>query len=100
MVLLARTNHIHEAFARLPLRMGAARPRPPGSSTSRRDAPQPDRVHRLDGENQVNSPKRIVWTALLSLLIVPFTMAQTVKFAENKLKNGLRVILSEDHSAP
>src|SRR5437867_11251586 len=27
-------------------------------------------------------------------------MAQTVKFTEHKLKNGLRVILPEDHSAP
>jgi predicted Zn-dependent peptidase len=38
--------------------------------------------------------------ALLSLLALPAAMAQTVKFTDNKLKNGLRVILSEDHSAP
>jgi zinc protease len=34
------------------------------------------------------------------LLIVSSAMAQSVKFTEHKLKNGLRVILSEDHSAP
>src|SRR6476620_6964934 len=38
--------------------------------------------------------------ALLLLLAVPAAMAQSVKFTEHKLKNGLRVILSEDHSAP
>ena len=37
---------------------------------------------------------------LLLLLAVPAAMAQSVKFTEHKLKNGLRVILSEDHSAP
>ena len=37
---------------------------------------------------------------LLLLLIAPLASAQTVKFTEHKLKNGLRVILSEDHSAP
>ena len=43
---------------------------------------------------------RLLVTAFLSLLILPFAMAQSVKFTEHKLKNGLRVILSEDHSAP
>src|SRR2546425_11189580 len=43
--------------------------------------------------------KHIVWM-LSSLLIIPAAMAQSVKFTEHKLKNGLRVILSEDHSAP
>src|ERR1044071_8266845 len=37
---------------------------------------------------------------LALLLVVPAAMAQSVKFTEHKLKNGLRVILSEDHSAP
>jgi predicted Zn-dependent peptidase len=37
---------------------------------------------------------------LVLLLLVPAAMAQTVKFTDHKLKNGLRVILSEDHSAP
>src|SRR5262249_27502612 len=54
----------------------------------------------MDGENKVKLTKRIVATALISLCIVPFAMAQSVKFTEHKLKNGLRVILSEDHSAP
>src|SRR5437868_9993249 len=37
---------------------------------------------------------------LLFLLVLPAAEAQSVKFTEHKLKNGLRVILSEDHSAP
>lgn len=41
-----------------------------------------------------------VIAALLVLLILPGAMAQNVNFTEHKLKNGLRVILSEDHSAP
>src|SRR5262249_6283498 len=52
-----------------------------------------------DGENKVNSTKTLL-AALLSLLAVQFASAQTVKFTEHKLKNGLRIILSEDHSAP
>src|SRR5204863_147494 len=32
--------------------------------------------------------------------ILPLATAQSVKFTEHKLKNGLRIILSEDHSAP
>jgi len=43
--------------------------------------------------------KHIVWMLPL-LLLVSSAMAQSVKFTEHKLKNGLRVILSEDHSAP
>jgi zinc protease len=54
----------------------------------------------MDGENQVKLIKYISLTALLSLLILPAANGQTVKFTEHKLKNGLRVILSEDHSAP
>ena len=37
---------------------------------------------------------------LVVLFVMPAAMAQSVKFTEHKLKNGLRVILSEDHSAP
>src|SRR5207249_9227074 len=55
-------------------------------------------------EQNLNSMKlnqRILFMAVLSLLLViPAGMAQSVKFTEHKLKNGLRVILSEDHSAP
>jgi zinc protease len=54
----------------------------------------------MDGENKVNSTRRIVITVFLCLFIVPFAAGQAVKFSEHKLKNGLRVILSEDHSAP
>jgi len=44
--------------------------------------------------------KRILAAALVALLVLPAALAQTVRFNEHKLKNGLRVILSEDHSAP
>ncbi len=45
--------------------------------------------------------KQTFTAAILALLLViPAAMAQSVKFTEHKLKNGLRVILSEDHSAP
>jgi zinc protease len=57
----------------------------------------------VDGENKVKSRlliTRLLLTSFISLCIVPFAMAQSVKFTEHKLKNGLRVILSEDHSAP
>src|ERR1044071_5052045 len=60
-------------------------------------------MHRMDGENKVNSKTltRPLFIALLFCLIVPLASAQQgVKFTEHKLKNGLRVILSEDHSAP
>ena len=40
-----------------------------------------------------------LFVLLVALIAVP-AMAQTVKYTEHKLKNGLRVILSEDHSAP
>jgi predicted Zn-dependent peptidase len=39
-------------------------------------------------------------TMVVALLLAPIAEAQTVQFTEHKLKNGLRVILSEDHSAP
>jgi predicted Zn-dependent peptidase len=54
----------------------------------------------MDGENQVNSTKKICVLAALALSIIPQAGAQSVKYTEHKLKNGLRVILSEDHSAP
>jgi predicted Zn-dependent peptidase len=48
----------------------------------------------------VKTAKQIFWTAVFSLLVVSVATGQTVKFTEHRLKNGLRVILSEDHSAP
>src|SRR6058998_2419797 len=49
----------------------------------------------------MKSNRHPLLTAILSLpLLIPAGMAQSVKFTEHKLKNGLRVILSEDHSAP
>jgi len=57
----------------------------------------------VDGENKVKSRilvARLLFSLFVSLSIAPLSMAQSVKFTEHKLKNGLRVILSEDHSAP
>src|SRR5215475_15805901 len=49
----------------------------------------------------MKSIKQTICAAILAFLVViPAAMAQTVNFTEHKLKNGLRVILSEDHSAP
>src|SRR6516165_5399568 len=100
MVFLAGTDKIDEAPARSRIRVGAARPRPPRPSTARPDAPEADRLHHLDGENTLKPIKLIASAALALLLLIPAAMAQTVKFTDHKLKNGLRVILSEDHSAP
>src|SRR5437763_4456656 len=45
--------------------------------------------------------RQTIFTAAFTfLLVMPAAMAQSVKFTEHKLKNGLRIILSEDHSAP
>ena len=44
--------------------------------------------------------KHILLASLIVLVAAFSVTAQTVKFTEHKLKNGLRVILSEDHSAP
>src|SRR6516162_6167582 len=49
MVLLAGTDKIDETPARPRIRVGASRARPPRTSTARRDAPQADRLHHLDG---------------------------------------------------
>src|SRR5689334_17787149 len=54
----------------------------------------------MDGENKVNPMKKLFITTFLMLLVVSLATAQAVKFTEHKLKNGLWVILSEDHSAP
>jgi predicted Zn-dependent peptidase len=44
--------------------------------------------------------KRLFAIPLLLLLILPSAFGQAVRFTDHKLKNGLRIILSEDHSAP
>jgi len=41
-----------------------------------------------------------LWALLLVLLLAPLSLAQKVNYKEYKLKNGLRVILAEDHNAP
>src|SRR2546428_3684750 len=49
----------------------------------------------------MKTSQHVLLTAILSLMLtIPAAMAQSVKFSEHKLKNGLRIILSEDHSAP
>src|SRR5437773_1232471 len=104
MVLLAGANKIDETSAGSEVPVGAARPWPPRAPIGRTDASKAQRMHRMDEEQNLNSMKlnqRILFMAVLSLLLViPAGMAQSVKFTEHKLKNGLRVILSEDHSAP
>jgi predicted Zn-dependent peptidase len=65
-------------------------------------------MYRLDEDQTLKSlklrmklTKHITFATILALLLViPAAMAQSIKFTEHKLKNGLRVILSEDHSAP
>ena len=54
----------------------------------------------FDGKNLMKTTKHIFAAALIALLILPAVQAQGVKFTEHRLKNGLRVLLSEDHSAP
>jgi zinc protease len=44
--------------------------------------------------------KHLFAIPLLLLLILPSAFGQAVRFTDHKLKNGLRIILSEDHSAP
>ncbi len=55
-------------------------------------------------EDQINKPmktiKHITTVLLIALFAAATASAQAVKFTEHKLKNGLRIILSEDHSAP
>lgn len=41
-----------------------------------------------------------VWAACILAGVVTLAADNTIKFTDLKLKNGLRVILSEDHSAP
>lgn len=48
----------------------------------------------------MNTAKRLSIAALSTLLVASSALGQTVDFKEFKLKNGLRVILAEDHSAP
>src|SRR6266404_97794 len=48
----------------------------------------------------MKTTKQIFAAALIALLIGTAGVAESVKFTEHKLKNGLRIILSEDHSAP
>src|SRR6266705_3650453 len=48
----------------------------------------------------MKTTKHILLASMIVLLAAFSVTAQTVKFTEHKLKNGLRVILSEDHSAP
>jgi zinc protease len=44
--------------------------------------------------------RQLFGAVILAFLFLPVAFAQNVKFTEHKLKNGLRVILSEDHATP
>ncbi len=48
----------------------------------------------------MNAAKRLPIVLLSTLLVVSSAFGQTVDFKEFRLRNGLRVILAEDHSAP
>jgi zinc protease len=48
----------------------------------------------------MKTTKQLFRSCLLIVLIAAGASGQSVKFTEHKLKNGLRIILSEDHSAP
>ena len=54
----------------------------------------------MDGENKVKPTRQIPMALLLSLVVAAGATAQTVKYTEHKLKNGLRVILSSDNAVP
>ena len=43
---------------------------------------------------------RVLATALLVVVSVSAADGPVIKFSDVKLKNGLRVIISEDHTAP
>ena len=48
----------------------------------------------------MKTTKHIAAAALVLFLLLPAALGESVKFKEHRLKNGLRVILSEDHSTP
>src|SRR5207247_11132042 len=104
MVLLDGANKINETSAGCEIPVGADRAWQPWPPIGRTDASKAHRMHRMDEEQKLNSMKlnqRILFMAVLSLLpVIPAGMAQSVKFTGHKLKNGLRVIVSEDDSAP
>src|SRR5215510_11656968 len=60
----------------------------------------------MDGEGLITRgvedmiKRKTIFTLLSILLMACLASAQSVNFKEFKMKNGLRVILSEDHSAP
>src|SRR5262245_60669298 len=78
--------------------MGAPGARTARAPAGRCHASKASAMHQMDG-NQMNL-RRTLAAVLFLLLLDLAAMAQTVAFKEFKLKNGLRVILSEDHSAP
>src|SRR5262245_30431818 len=80
--------------------MGASRPWQASSPACRCNASKTYRMHPMDGINLMNITKRFLAAGLAVLLTFQWAAAQNVKFTDHKLKNGLRVILSEDHSAP
>src|SRR6266446_2779862 len=77
--------------------MGAARARPARPPALRCDATQTQRLCRMDVI--MKTSKTGLASILLLFWIQPGT-AQSIAFKQYTLKNGLRVILSEDHSAP
>src|SRR5262245_43833976 len=83
--------------------MGSSRTRPSGALAGRCHASKAAGVRRMDVENTVScimKKSKLSALALLLLLLTQTAGTQTLNFKEFRLSNGLRVILSEDHSAP
>ena len=55
---------------------------------------------RISASNQNTMKKYTLIPIVVFLLLATAGWAQTVNYKEYRLKNGLRVILSEDHNAP
>src|SRR6188508_1641858 len=77
--------------------MGTAGPWPPRSPAGRCHAFQTQRLCRTD---VIMKTSRIALSILLLLIWIQTGGAQSIVFKQFTLKNGLRVILSEDHTAP
>src|SRR5204863_199384 len=77
--------------------MGPAGTRPSRSPSGRSNASETQRLCRMDG---IMKTSRTILASLLLLFWIQPGTAQSIVFKQYTLKNGLRVILSEDHSAP
>src|SRR6185295_3214272 len=77
--------------------MGAAGARTARPPAGRCNAAETQRLRRMD---VIMKTSKTGLASLLLLLWIQPGSAQSIAFKQYTLKNGLRVILSEDHSAP